>query len=163
VDVTAAMQSFRECARHIWNAHFHIEAKRRQDWDLHEQFEEAALILFRALVLHGRDVGDPEALANYRGGPAPLMCLRLDVAGTSEILVNRTGTSGYWDDPVTRIEPGDLDLRFIWFFDWSDLDFRDFQYCRVRIVASARHPHLVGRDALLPVTDNVRMFCEPIP
>jgi hypothetical protein len=151
-DVAAAMQSFRECARHIWNAYFQVDAKRRQDWDLHEEFDEAALILFRALVLHERDVGDPEALANYRGGPAPLMCLRLDVERGSEILVNRTGTSGYWDD-----------LRFIWFFDWSELDFRDFQYCRVRIVASSRYPHLVGRDALLPVTDNVRMFCEPRP
>jgi hypothetical protein len=75
-------------------------------------------------------------------------------------MVNRTGTGGYWDDPVTDIEPDDCDLRFIQFFDWWDLGFRDFAFYRVRIVGSQRYPHLVGRDALVPVTSSVRMFCE---
>src|SRR5688572_1511044 len=103
-DVTERMQNFRECARHIWNTHFQVEAKGRQDWDLHDHFEEAAWTLFRGLVLHGLDVGALEGVTDYRGGPAPLMCLRLEVEPRSEILVNRTGASGYWDDPVNLIE-----------------------------------------------------------
>jgi len=160
-DVTGRMQSVRECARHIWNTHFQVEAKRREDWDLHDHFDEAALILFRGLVLHGLDVGDLQGVADYRGGPEPLMCLRLEVEPCSKILVNRTGASGYWDDPVNLIETGDCDLRFIWFFDWANLEFRDFEFYRVRIVSSSRYPHLVGRDALLPVTGSVKVSFEP--
>jgi len=118
------------------------------------------LILFRALVLHGLDVDDSRLLADYRGDQKPLMFLRLEVEPRSQIMVNRTGTSGYWDDPVTAIERGDCDLRFIQFFDWWDLGFRDFAFYRVRIVASARYPHLVGRDALVPVTSSVKVFYD---
>jgi hypothetical protein len=89
-----------------------------------------------------------------------LMCLRLEVAAASTILVNRTGAGTYWDDPMTRIEAGDCELRFIQFFDWSDLDFRDFAFHRARIVGSSRYPHLVGRDALLPVSSSVKVLYE---
>jgi len=159
-DVTPLMQSYRECVRHIWNSYFRAEAEPRQDWDLRDRFYDAALILFRALVLHGLDVDDSRMLADYRGDQQPLTFLRLEVDSRSEIMVNRTGTSGYWDDPVTSIEHGDCDLRFIQFFDWWDLGFRDFAFYRVRIVASPRYPHLVGRDALVPVTSSVKMFCD---
>ncbi len=35
------------------------------------------------------------------------------------IHVNRSAdvTSGYWDDPVNRVEPDVLDLRFVQYFD----------------------------------------------
>ena len=62
-DVTPQMQSYRECVRHIWNSYFRTEAKARQDWDLRDRFCDAALILFRALVLHGLDVDDSQLLA----------------------------------------------------------------------------------------------------
>ena len=159
-DVTPQMLSYRECVRHVWNTHFRAEDEARQDWDLRDRFCDAALILFRALVLHGLDVDDSQLLADYRGDRQPLMFLRLEVDSRSTIMVNRTGTSGYWDDPVTAIERGDCDLRFIQFFDWWDLGFRDFAFYRVRIVASPRHPHLVGRDALVPVTSSVKIFCD---
>jgi hypothetical protein len=61
---------------------------------------------------------------------------------------------------VADIEPGDCDLRFIQFFDWWDLGFRDFAFYRVRIVDSLRYPLLVGRDALVPVTSSVKVFCD---
>jgi hypothetical protein len=159
-DVTALMQNYRECVRHIWNSHFRMGDEQPQDWDLRDQFYDAALILFRALVVWRLDVDEPEMLPDYRGDQAPLMFLRLDVEPCSTIMVNRTGAGGYWDDPVSLIETGDLDLRFIQFFDWSDLDFRDFAFYRARIVGSSRHPHLVGRDALLPVTRSVQVFYE---
>jgi hypothetical protein len=158
-DITDRMQNYRECARHIWNSHFRAEAERPQDWDLRDEFCDAALILFRALVLHGLGVDDGQLLADYRGDKQPLMFLRLDVEPSSEIMINRTGASGYWDDPVTRIEKGECDLRFIQFFDWWDLGFRDFAFYRVRIVGSSRYPHLVGRDALVPVSSSVRVLC----
>jgi hypothetical protein len=158
-DVTARMHTYRECVRHIWNTWF-MGNERRPDWDLRDQFCDAALILFQALVFRGLDVDDSELLADYRGDQTPLMCLRLEVAAASTILVNRTGAGTYWDDPVTRIEAGDCELRFIQFFDWSALDFRDFAFYRARIVGSSRYPHLVGRDALLPVSSSVKVLYE---
>ena len=66
------------------------------------------------------------------------------------IMVNRdTNGSGYWDDPVSRVALGEMELRLVDFFDWDELGMRDFTYLRVRIVASAAYPHLVNRDALL--------------
>jgi hypothetical protein len=159
-DITDRMQNYRECVRHIWNTHFRTEAERRQDWDLRNDFCDAALILFRALVLDGFDVGETEGLADYRAEQQPLLFLRLVIETASQILINRTGQSGYWDDPVSRLEKDDCDLRFIQFFDWSVLGFRDFAFYRVRIVASPRYPHLVGRDALVPVTSTVKIFCD---
>ncbi len=75
------------------------------------------------------------------------------------IHVNRSAemTSGYWDDPVNRVEPDALDLRFGQYFDWWQLGFRDFAYYRVRIEGSRPHPGLIGRDALVPVGPGVKV------
>jgi len=159
-DITDRMQNYRECVRHIWNTHFQVEAERCQDWDLRDDFCDAALILFRALVLQGLDIGETELLPDYRAEQQPLLFLRLVIETSSQVLINRTGASGYWDDPVTQLEKGDCELRFVQFFDWWDLGFRDFAFYRVRIVASPRYPHLVGRDALVPVTSSVKIFCD---
>ena len=157
-DITDRMQNYRECVRHIWNTHFQVEAERCQDWDLRDDFCDAALILFRALVLQGLDVGETELLPDSRAEQQPLLFLRPVIETSSQVLINRTGASGYWDDPVTQLENGDCELRFIQFFDWWLLGFRDFAFYRVRIVASPRYPHLVGRDALVPVTSNVKVL-----
>jgi hypothetical protein len=153
------MHTYRECVRHIWNTQF-MGNEQRPDWDVRDQFCDAALILFQALVFRGLDVDDSQLRADYRGDQTPLMFLRLEVAVASTIMVNRTGAGTYWDDPVTRIEAGDCELRFIQFFDWSDLDFRDFAFYRARITGSSRYPHLVGRDALLPVSSTVKVLYE---
>lgn len=159
-DITHLMDTYRECVRHLWNTYFQREAELRQDWDLRDQFCDASLLLFRALVLRGVGREDAGVLPDYHGDQQPLMCVQLHVEPRSEIMVNRSGAGGYWDDPVKLVEAGECDLRFIRFFDWSDLSFRDFAFYRVRIVGSSRYPHLVGRDALLPVTTSVKVFCE---
>jgi hypothetical protein len=75
-------------------------------------------------------------------------------------MVNRGKGTGYWDDPLRSVDKGEIDLRFVQFFDWSELGFREFQFYRGRIVGSEKHPHLVGRDALIPVATGVRVFHE---
>lgn len=56
----------------------------------------------------------------------------------------------YWKE--VELEPGDLELRFIDFFDWANPDdFRDYQYVRARIVASHVGEMYDGYDILLPV------------
>jgi len=54
----------------------------------------------------------------------------------------------YWDHPLKRVAPADVDLRFVDWFDFDALAFRDFKYCRVRVIASP-HAEIVGRAALL--------------
>jgi hypothetical protein len=150
-DVTALIDGYRECVRHVWNTRFWKDAEPQQDWDLRDEFNEIAARLFRALVLRklGRD--DRGVKPDHWAPREPLMFLRLEVDPRSEIMVNRVEETGYWDDPLRTVEKGQLDLRFLQFFDWSDLSFRDFAFYRVRIVGAEGHQHLLGRDALLPV------------
>ena len=66
------------------------------------------------------------------------------------ISINRTHpASGYWDNPVKVVKPGDADLRFAGFFDWDELGWKDFEFCRVVIAGFPSQPHLVGRLALI--------------
>jgi len=163
-DVTLLMDSYRECARHVWNCYFSKDAEPAQDWNLRDDFNNLALGLFRALVLRklGRD--DAKILPDHVIPPQPLLFLKLEAPVGSLIHVNRSteATSGYWDDPVDRVELNAIDLRFVQYFDWSDLSFRDFAYYRARIVASRPYPHLIGRDALLPVGASVKVFYKRI-
>ena len=58
-------------------------------------------------------------------------------------------TSPYWDHPIKIIKPGEMDLRFVDYFDFDVLQFREYRYCLVKIVASKINTDLVGRDALI--------------
>ena len=51
-------------------------------------------------------------------------------------------------------------MRFLHFFDWSLLEFPEFEFYRVRIAGSEHFPHLIGRDALVPVGQSVRILFE---
>jgi hypothetical protein len=57
--------------------------------------------------------------------------------------------NGYWDDPVDQVSAGKVEMHFLAFFDWNQLDYRDLTYYRVRIAALNEQPHLVGREALI--------------
>jgi hypothetical protein len=86
--------------------------------------------------------------------------LHIELHPNGEILVNRELSSGYWDYPLTNVLKGELELAFLGLFDWSQTDHRDFSYYRVRITGSARHPGVVGKDALVPIGPHVRVMCE---
>jgi len=158
--VTPLMDGYRECARHIWNCYFSKDAEPEQDWHLRDDFNTIAVGLFRSLVLRKLGREHVDVLPDHVIAREPLLFLRLDAPVGSVLHVNRSTemTSGYWDDPVNRVEPDALDLRFLQYFDWWSLGFRDFAYYRVRIVASRPHPHLIGRDALLPVGQGVKVL-----
>jgi hypothetical protein len=58
------------------------------------------------------------------------------------IVINRsTPPVGYWDDPVDVVLPSD-GARFTFVR-------RDFKYLEVQIEEFVKHPHLVGRRALI--------------
>ncbi len=155
-DVTGIMNDYRECARHIWNTCC-FKGLDRNDWEFRNRVYEIELNLFRALVLYRLEREDtPLKPANWCPQEV-VMFLKLEASNRSNIFINREpeGRSGYWDDPVDHFWKKELDLRFIHYFDWDELGFRDFAYYRVRIIGSEKHPHLTGRDALLPVSPGV--------
>jgi hypothetical protein len=57
--------------------------------------------------------------------------------------------TGYWDDPVNLVTPGQAELFFIAYFDWNEMDYIDLRYYRVEIASFDTHSELVGRDALI--------------
>lgn len=63
-------------------------------------------------------------------------------------MLNRELSSGYWDYPLDRFDATD-DLRFVRYFDWSDIERRDHRYVMVLVAGSASHPEIVGKLGLI--------------
>ena len=105
MDITDRMQSYRECVRYIWNTHFRAEAEQSQDWDLRDDFCDAALMLFRALVLRGLDVGEVELLPEYS-----VVAQNLFVIGLNDPLLNSRSLT-FEADRIIVIEERVSDLK----------------------------------------------------
>ena len=155
-DVTDRLNAHRECIRQVWNSHLLpvVEAS-PEKWNAQEQFDPICWMLFDVLV--GEPLAVPwrsRAAALRRSHPSGQVIPWLQVvpgaAAGVPIMINRDPTQdhGYWDHPLKRVAPADVDLRFVDWFDFDALAFRDFKYCRVRVVASL-HSEIVGRAALL--------------
>lgn len=159
-DVTAVLDAYRECVRHVWNAYFAVAGSPTTDWNAVDDFRIGSTHLFRALVLRklGLEARCPYSLEETRQAPLSSLHIELDPGG--EILINREQSSGYWDHPLASVKKGDLELAFLDYFDWSVTEHRDFAYYRVRILGSAKHPDLVGKDALVPIGPHVHVMCE---
>lgn len=151
-DVTELMLKYRECSRHLWNMYFR-PSSHSEMWDLRDQFDAIDRQLFLTLVL-GRLGVDREAALQ---GDRPIEELKVTLASDQEtpIMISRPSTDGnsYWDCPVTRASNPEIDLRFISFFDWNKYGVADLSYLRVRISDFPRHSDLVGRDALVEVSN----------
>jgi hypothetical protein len=161
-DITELMQKHRECSRHLWNTYFWPQAETDDDWDLRDRFESIVAELFASLVLW------PLEREEFKPTPAnweplkPVEFIRVVPIKSllqCPILINREISSGYWDHPVTAIDSADTDMRFIQYFDWSNLGHRDFEFIRVHIARSIAHPEIVGHNALLRPL-NVRILFE---
>jgi hypothetical protein len=148
-EITPLFDHYRIVARSIWNTGFWAE-KELQNWDSADQFEQIKSLLFKSLVVarvlggHCCDLNSlppsPPFLVVPRGHyPVPVM-----------IEKPREGDRNhYWDDPVKELTSNEAELHFVDFFDWSQMNYIDFQYYRVRIQAFPRMPHLAGREALI--------------
>ncbi len=157
-DVTAIFDHYRVSARSIWNTAFWPDPELRE-WDYVDDFMSMARILFDSIVLSKLGLTFPSG--DIFRVPMPSIHVS-PAAGTTPILIQcpRPGIgTGYWDDPVNRVSAEKVDMHFIEFFDWAQLDYRDFQYYRVQIAAFDEQPHLVGREALIE-RRNVRVFAD---
>src|SRR5258706_2086236 len=149
-DVTQILNRYRECVRNLWNVFFWIQLN--PDWDIRDKYEDICVKLFSTLVLDQVSRNDYLKSPPYSKSREPLLFFRVipSASGGVPININREkNTSPYWDHPIKIIKPGEMDLRFVDYFDFDVLQFREYRYCLVKIVASKINTDLVGRDALI--------------
>jgi len=148
-DVSDIFDHYRISARAIWNTAFWRDQDFR-NWDSIDRFHEIEKILFQELVLAKVEREWPlqdlfkNAIPFFRVVPS-------GEHGTPIMIQNpRQGApTGYWDDPVTLIKPGQAELLFIAYFDWNQMDYIDLRYYRLKIASFDAHSELVGREALM--------------
>ena len=148
-DVTNVFDHYRVSARAIWNTAFWPEQDFR-NWDSIEQFHEIEKLLFRELVLARVDREWP--LQDVFERAIPFFQIVPSIVHGTPILIQKPregAPSGYWDDPVNTVKPSQVELLFIAYFDWNQMDYIDLRYYRVKIASFDTHSDLIGRDALI--------------
>jgi hypothetical protein len=156
-EITESIAAFREAARHLWNTFFFPNA----DWDDRDRYSEVCVHLFDALVVAPAGVAGIRLPQIYTHHPPAISSLHVVPKSGVRIMINRsTPPVGYWDDPVDVVLPSDgARFTFVTFFDFAELDRRDFKYLEVQIEEFVKHPHLVGRRALIEF-DSVGVFVD---
>jgi len=153
-DVTHLFLTYRECVRHLWNTYFRSVAEPSQNWDLRDEFDAIARSIFSSLVLRPLDVFDHELAPEYSADPPVLPGFRIvpAVERGTPIFINRDlPRSGYWDHPVSRVQPDEIEFDLLRFFDFDQLGYRDYRYFEVMVHASTKYPDIIGRAALIEV------------
>lgn len=154
LDVTPLFVAFRETTRHLWNSAFYRPDADRDGmaWDRRDAFSRVATELFSAIVLEPLGVNEQRLPRMSEAHPAAMTCVEVEPTSVTgvPIMINRASPrTGYWDDPVRQIAPGEVRMQFVQFFDWDQIGARDFQYAETLIVDFPAHPELVGRHALI--------------
>jgi hypothetical protein len=150
-DISRIFDHYRMSARAIWNTAFWPDQDFR-NWDSIEQFHEIEKLLFQELVLAKVDREWPlqnifrNAIRFFHVVPSHVQVHGIPIL----IQQPRPGTpTGYWDDPVNFVKPGQAELLFVAYFDWDEMDYIDLRYYRVKIARFDAHSELVGREALI--------------
>ncbi|HKF53175.1 MAG TPA: hypothetical protein VKB26_12750 [Candidatus Acidoferrales bacterium] len=146
-DISDVFDHYRVSARAIWNTAFWPDVSLR-DWDSVDQFDEIQRILFTELVLRKTEREWPMQDVFQKAIPF----FRIVPTCDAPIMINNPRSpreTGYWDDPVNRVKPGESELQFIAYFDWNQMDYVDLRYYRVKICRFDGHSEVVGREALI--------------
>lgn len=148
-DATLLLNSYRECARGLWNNFLRPRAEPYVSFDAVDAFSGICAALFAELVL--RPLGKSGFTKTSADEVYPFLLLK-PLVDPFPLMVARPSTSGkYWDDPVDSLGLVGVSLLFIDYFDWDRFGYIDMQYYRAKISSCNEHPHLVGREVLLDV------------
>jgi hypothetical protein len=148
-NVSGVFDHYRISATAIWNTAFWPDEDFRSR-DSIKQFREIEKLLFRELVL--RKVAREWLLDRLFSDAIPFFRIVPSHVHGVPIMIQdpRPGApTGYRDDPVNLLRPGEAELRFISYFDWNQMDYIDLRYYRVKIASFDAHSALVGREALI--------------
>jgi hypothetical protein len=149
-EATRALIQYRECCRSLWNLHLQRIAE-SAGWDVVDDFREICKLLFDRMVADRLDFD----LALGASVPAnPYLRIVPAKVGMPIWVENPRPNDScvYWDDRIERVTPDSgADLQLIDFFDWENMDIREFQYYEVLIRAFVEHPDRIGKRALVEV------------
>jgi hypothetical protein len=154
-EIDELLNSYRESARNLWNVYIRHQILRNEKeyspWEISDEFDDLCTILFHMLVLKPLGQMNYQKTASYKATKDALPFIHVAPKHEVQILINRekNETSGYWDYPVNSLKPNMADIRFVDYFDFDKLGYRNFEYYHVRIVSSDEFPDLIERDALL--------------
>lgn len=158
---TDIVQQYRVAMRYLWNAHLWIDPSAR-DWEPVRLLNGLKLPVFIALVMSKLDFRGPDPSSVF--GDSFKVVPKISSGGVlGSLLVD----VGFPDRPGKCFTPvpgsfraEDLDLTLLDFFDWNELDWRDFRYYRVRINRLNGRTDSAGREGLVENTD-VDILWEP--
>jgi len=149
-DVTSFFETYRECARHLRNTYF--STRENHDWNIIEDFQEVARILFQRLVLCRLVVErfcdghfEPELESMVKDN-------RIIIVPSSPrmpVMISRDLSGGYWDYPIGYLEPDDAQIAFREYFDWDECGLIDFRYYLGVILSSSKYPEVIGHRVLI--------------
>lgn len=154
VDVSDLLQRYRLVLRSIWNEFFWLDPGLRV-WDSVDRFEALKPQLFQSLIVDSIaergccQAGESESF-DLLVVPAIPSTAGPKVAFL-KVLESTTG-GDVWSNE-TRVTDGELEMKFIDFFDWALLSCRDLRFIRVRIMNWTGKPEYVGRDGLVDVNE----------
>jgi len=140
------MHEYRLCLRTIWNTFLATEC----DWDDRDYFCNAAVQLFKAIVLFSfEEDRKSEILPAYRDDQKPFMPIRVKATNAEGILVSKSGKFHDAEPLNSEINLEHVDMRYVDLYDFNELSFREFKYVNVEIVASLKIEQ-VGYRLLIP-------------
>ena len=152
-DITNSVANFREAARHLWNCHYLPTLQSQNAWDVRDSFDRVVVDLFRSLVLEEFGIDGPSLAPASADGELTTvsgLIVRPRTVHSVPILINRERPrSSYWDHPKKSLGADEAELRLARFFDFDQLDRRDFRYLEVLIARADGDHDLSGRWALL--------------
>ena len=156
-EITQILNAYRECVRHLWNSYYQplALAENKQNWELEEKFGEIEKDIFSSLVLN-HVYGHPweQAKEEY-----DYLVLKID-AVRSPIMISAGEGTGRWDQEPEYAERDDFEFYLMGFWNWWVLGFREYNIYHVRISASSKYPELIGRQALIPVSEAIKVFID---
>jgi hypothetical protein len=148
------MNQFRLASRELFNHYFHGPDPYRygpdpykKDWHeipATERFSEVERFLFEKMVLQSARLGRVE----YGDVNKNIRVELRSPIGFVPISLNREINSGYWDYPIDKVA-GNVEMAFIEFFDWSQVDYHDNRYVRVLVCRWPDHPEIDDKHGLI--------------
>jgi hypothetical protein len=148
-NITELMNTYRECARNLWNVYFSRKENIGGSLDAFGQIRE---LLFDALV-----ISELSYEGDAKGDDIPPPVLRIVPRERALILIERTsgpGEATYWDQEKDMVVgPDDIALAFLNYFDFGEIPIMDFHFYRCRILGFPSRSDYVGREALVRALD----------
>jgi hypothetical protein len=147
------MNAYRECIRNLWNVYFARKAKLAPGCFV-DHFADVEKSLFESLV-----IDDLFYCGNADEADIPRPVLRVVPRSRAKLLIKASqlpNQSSYWGDGgEIFVTAQDIVLIYMGYFDFGNMEERDFRYYLCKISQFPSRAEFAGREALIEVTDSL--------